>query len=497
MSKRVFLRRTALSLAASAGVFAATESVHAQIILNGNTLNAHSAVADGGLNARYWNFTTNNLYGNLNRPVNQFLPYENFDTSTRFLNGGDGYGLQPPLPSPGQANALLQQPIDFPVGNGADGVDTNPFDGTAALVSVDGILASWSGVFAAPEAGVYRFETVSDDATMIFIDGQTVVNNNAQQGMTRVCADVTLTAGNHEILITFQEGDGGAGVYAEWKAPSAGALSLIDPAASPTVFKNREVVDRSAETVTVTANSTIDVLASKAAFGDLTLTNSTLALTGTRLADATTFGATTATGASGINAGVDAQLASLNDGGGLTTFTKSGVGSVKIDGSSTMTNATTVVINAGSLSINATGGNQSIGNANVNLAGGILGIQNSDATAATIGNTVNVSGSSGISQSAGGGATITAMTMQPGATLTKTGANGAELERRHGECSRGWRDHVQRAQWPSGHTGLQQRWNGADSEQDWRRYAIATDNWNAIVGWRLIQCPGWRTERDE
>ncbi len=198
--------------------------------------------------------------------------------------------------------------------------------------------------------------------------------------------------------------------------------SLIDPAASPTVFKNREVVDRSTETVTVTANSTIDVLASKATFGDLTLTNSTLALTGTRLADATTFGATTATGASGINAGVDARLASLNDGGGLTTFTKSGVGSVKIDGSSTMTNATTVAINAGSLSINATGGNQSIGNANITLAGGILGIQNTDAAAATIGNTVNVTASSGISQSAGGGATITAMTMQPGVTLSKTGA---------------------------------------------------------------------------
>ena len=141
----------------------------------------------------------------------------------------------------------------------------------------------------------------------------------------------------------------------------------------------------------------------------------------------TTFGATTATGASGINAGVDARLASLNDGGGLTTFTKSGVGSVKIDGSSTMTNATTVVINAGSLSIDATGGNQSIGSANINLAGGILGIQNSDATAATIGNTVNVSASSGISQSAGGGATITAMTMQPGVTLSKTGAGGAVL----------------------------------------------------------------------
>jgi hypothetical protein len=428
MSKRNFLRKTALTLVAGTGALVAGETVEAQINLNGGTFDAHSAIVDGGLNARYWNFTTNNLYGNLDRPVNQFLPFENFTTTTRFLNGGDGYGLQEPLPA-AQAVQVLQQGIDFPVGNGPDtgaAGGGNIFDGTAVLTE-EGILASWSGIFNAPEAGVYRFETVSDDATMIFIDGQTVINNNAQQGMTRVGADVTLTAGAHEILVTYQEGDGGNGVFAEWRAPSAPTLSVLDPALFPAVFRNREVVDNSTQAVNVTANSTIDVLASKATFGDLTLTNSTLSLTGTRLADATTFGATTATGASGINAGVDARLASLNDGGGLTTFTKSGIGSVKIDGSSTMTNATTIAINEGSLSINATGGNQSVGNANINLAGGILGIQNSDTTAATIGNAVNVTANSTISQSAGGGATITAITMQPGVTLAKRGAPGAVL----------------------------------------------------------------------
>ena len=244
MSMRKPLLFTALLLAVGSGVLMGANTAQGQIILNGNTLNAHSAVVDGGLNARYWNFTTNNLYGNLNRPVNQFLPYENFDTSTRFLNGGDGYGLGAPLSSPGQANALLQQPLDFPVNppSTIDGPQGNLFDGTAVLTE-DGIVASWSGVFAAPEAGVYRFETVSDDATMVFIDGQMIVNNNAQQGMTTPRGDVTLTAGNHEILITFQEGDGGNGIWAEWRAPSAGTLSLIDPAASPTVFKNREVVE--------------------------------------------------------------------------------------------------------------------------------------------------------------------------------------------------------------------------------------------------------------
>ncbi len=88
--------------------------------------------------------------------------------------------------------------LTFRLATAPTGSTGNPFDGQAVL-TVDGILASWSGVFNAPEAGVYRFETVSDDATMVFIDGQTVVNNNAQQGMTRVGGDVTLTAGNHEI----------------------------------------------------------------------------------------------------------------------------------------------------------------------------------------------------------------------------------------------------------------------------------------------------------
>ncbi len=269
---------------------------------------------------------------------------------------------------------------------------------------------------------------------MVFIDGQIVVDNNHQQGIDDAATvgvvesertgTVNLTAGEHQIAILFQENDGGSGVFVEWQSPTV-TRTLVDPAVNPTNFRSYAPVDNSSQTVTVTANSTIDVRASQATFGDLTLTNSTLSLTGVRSASRTAFGATTATGASGVNAAVDGSFASLNaGGGGLTTFTKSGPAGLRIDGNSTLTNTTNVVINEGTLAINATGGNQSLGTANINLAGGNLGIGNTDTAAATVGNAVSVTANSSITVGAGGGANVSTVSINPGLTLTKLGNAG-------------------------------------------------------------------------
>ena len=112
------------------------------------------------------------------------MPYRSLNSAMSFLNGTDGNGVGEEM-DPLQGAPYLVQALDFPNGNGADGVDTNPFLGVAVEppMTVDNHVASWSGVFNATEAGLHDFWTQSDDASMVFIDGAIVVNNNYQQGI--------------------------------------------------------------------------------------------------------------------------------------------------------------------------------------------------------------------------------------------------------------------------------------------------------------------------
>lgn len=74
----------------------------------------------------------------------------------------------------------------------------------------------WTGLFCAEKTGNYGFATASDDGSMLFIDGQTVVNNNAMQSFTwgdsNLVTTVALEKGMHEIAIAFYENGGGQGL---------------------------------------------------------------------------------------------------------------------------------------------------------------------------------------------------------------------------------------------------------------------------------------------
>jgi autotransporter-associated beta strand protein len=86
--------------------------------------------------------------------------------------------------------------------------------------------AVYTGNFTAPTTGLYTFVTGSDDGSMIFIDGQTVVNNNFSQGVTERSGTVNLTAGPHSIVIAYYQGGGGYGFYANVQVPG-GAMQRI------------------------------------------------------------------------------------------------------------------------------------------------------------------------------------------------------------------------------------------------------------------------------
>ena len=86
----------------------------------------------------------------------------------------------------------------------------------------------WTGRIQIPTTGTYSFGTASDDGSMLFIDGNIVVNNNFFQGVILRTGSVNLTAGSHDIVIAFYQGGGGYGMQAEFLAgatpPTQGQL---------------------------------------------------------------------------------------------------------------------------------------------------------------------------------------------------------------------------------------------------------------------------------
>ncbi|HUI11442.1 MAG TPA: alpha-L-fucosidase [Bacteroidota bacterium] len=71
-----------------------------------------------------------------------------------------------------------------------------------------------------PRDGVYTLATVSDDGSRLFIDGQPVVENDGQHGMTERSGVIALGAGFHRLRLEYFNRSGGAGLEVWWKGPS-------------------------------------------------------------------------------------------------------------------------------------------------------------------------------------------------------------------------------------------------------------------------------------
>jgi autotransporter-associated beta strand protein len=96
-----------------------------------------------------------------------------------------------------------------------------PYNAGASNLEVE-----WKGQFNAQAPGLYTFFTASDDGSVLFIDGNMVVNNNFTQGVTERSGTIDLTAGLHDIAIGYYQGGGGYGLDASYTAPG-GAKTLL------------------------------------------------------------------------------------------------------------------------------------------------------------------------------------------------------------------------------------------------------------------------------
>ena len=91
----------------------------------------------------------------------------------------------------------------------------------------DFYVVIWRGYFVAPEAGDWTFALQSDDGSVLYLDGEKVVDNNSDHGWdsnnqretTR--RTVTLAKGAHEIVIGFYEKSGQNAVAAWLTRPGA------------------------------------------------------------------------------------------------------------------------------------------------------------------------------------------------------------------------------------------------------------------------------------
>jgi hypothetical protein len=127
-----------------------------------------------------------------------------------------------------------------PNGNGGSVIDfsTATPAGTFAVPNID-FGTNWSpnglqnffgaDIFAnvnVSTAGSYTFSTTSDDGSLLFVDGQLVVNNNFFQGDTQRTGSINLTAGVHSLEVQYFQGGGGH----DLDAPLPAGITFVDPA---------------------------------------------------------------------------------------------------------------------------------------------------------------------------------------------------------------------------------------------------------------------------
>src|SRR5687767_3727399 len=170
MSKRSFLRKSAMSLTATLGL-GGTVAYAADITLNGNTLNVGTRTIN----------TNNALRGAYYDPAAN--PPEASFNSVSGIRALEAQYIADGVTGVMEADLTVNLDLDQAAGNpfGAITGDTVDF-GTN-----DSIAAVWSGelVVAPSAAGTYNFATASDDGSVIHIDGEYVLNNNVYQGRTR------------------------------------------------------------------------------------------------------------------------------------------------------------------------------------------------------------------------------------------------------------------------------------------------------------------------
>jgi autotransporter-associated beta strand protein len=118
----------------------------------------------------------------------------------------------------------------FNYGSGSTGATTTAGFPTVVKTTNGGgnsIFGVWTGIFFAPVAGTYLFDTASDDGTTLFVDGTLIINNNFATGPLTRQGSVNLSAGAHAFEIAYYNGGGGYGLWADVQLPGTSAFQRL------------------------------------------------------------------------------------------------------------------------------------------------------------------------------------------------------------------------------------------------------------------------------
>ncbi len=86
------------------------------------------------------------------------------------------------------------------------GSEAVPSSGQWYPLGYQNFVTQITTTFSVSTAGNYSFGTFSDDGSALYIDGNLVVNNGNGHGPTAAFASTNLTAGSHDLLVTYYEG---------------------------------------------------------------------------------------------------------------------------------------------------------------------------------------------------------------------------------------------------------------------------------------------------
>ncbi|KAL3163030.1 hypothetical protein ABBQ32_009455 [Trebouxia sp. C0010 RCD-2024] len=94
-------------------------------------------------------------------------------------------------------------------------------------ISADFWAAVFTGNIYLPVAGLWRFSLVSDDGSLLYIDGAIVINADGNHAnVTTNSRRVNLTAGYHSIEVDYCNIGGMASLHLLWKGPNATTYSV-------------------------------------------------------------------------------------------------------------------------------------------------------------------------------------------------------------------------------------------------------------------------------
>lgn len=82
-----------------------------------------------------------------------------------------------------------------------------------------------------PEDGVYTFQTRSDDGSVLYIDGELVVNNDGSHAAIPATGLIALKKGMHAYELHYFEDYEGEHLSWGWKTPSSDEINPIPASA--------------------------------------------------------------------------------------------------------------------------------------------------------------------------------------------------------------------------------------------------------------------------